>query len=93
MLPPSPQWTLHQLEVAYRQGYLEALLERQPRRPSHDILAASWEAGRRDGAQQRRQRRATPESAPRQALDLGEPGTLKASFDQSAFSNTCELRW
>lgn len=93
MLPPSPQWTLHQLEVAYRQGYLEALLERQPRRPSHGILAASWEAGRRDGAQQRRQRRATPESAPRQALDLGEPGTLKASFDQSAFSNTWELRW
>jgi hypothetical protein len=49
MSPQSPSWTLHQLEVAYRQGYLEALLARKPRRPRHEVLAASWEAGWRDG--------------------------------------------
>ncbi|MDN6856498.1 hypothetical protein QO207_07855 [Pseudomonas sp. CAN2814] len=48
MSPQSPSWTLHQLETAYRQGYLEALLARKPRRPHHEVLAASWEAGWRD---------------------------------------------
>jgi len=51
----SPSWTLHQLEVAYQQGYLEALLKRAPRRPAHEVLAASWEAGWRDGAVRLRQ--------------------------------------
>lgn len=69
MLSASPSWTLHQLEAAYRQGYLEALLERPPRRPAHDILAASWEAGWRDGAERLRVHRSRI-AAPRQELPL-----------------------
>lgn len=70
MLPLSPSWTLHQLETAYRQGYLEALLERQPRCPAHEVLAASWEAGWRDGTERLRQHRARPATTPRKALPL-----------------------
>ncbi|MBB4862938.1 ribosome modulation factor [Pseudomonas nitritireducens] len=66
MSPRSPSWTLHQLEVAYRQGYLEALLGRAPRRPQHDILGASWEAGWRDGLDLLRRKAGLPvaEAAP-----------------------------
>jgi hypothetical protein len=72
MSPQSPSWTLHQLETAYRQGYLEALLARKPRRPQHEVLAASWEAGWRDGAERLRQHRTPPvvAEAPRKALPM-----------------------
>ncbi|MFJ3262704.1 hypothetical protein ACIPK7_20835 [Pseudomonas sp. NPDC086581] len=70
MLPLSPPWTLHQLETAYRQGYLEALLERQPRRPGHDILAAGWEAGWRDGTERLHQQQARAGAKPRKTLRL-----------------------
>lgn len=68
MSSPSSPWTLHQLETAYKQGYLEALLERQPRRPTHEVLAASWEAGWLDGSERLRQHRA--QAVPRKALPL-----------------------
>ncbi|MDH1073770.1 hypothetical protein N5C93_13100 [Pseudomonas nitroreducens] len=68
MSPHSPSWTLHQLEVAYRQGYLEALLGRAPRCPPHEILAASWEAGWRDGGERLRQQQVE------QARPCAEPG-------------------
>ncbi|MBD9515361.1 MULTISPECIES: hypothetical protein [Pseudomonadaceae] len=68
MSSPSSLWTLHQLETAYQQGYLEALLERRPRRPDHDVLAASWEAGWLDGSERLRQLR--PQAAPCKALPL-----------------------
>lgn len=64
MSPHSPSWTLHQLEVAYRQGCLEALLGRAPRCPLHDILAASWEAGWRDGGERLRQRQQKEQAGP-----------------------------
>lgn len=68
MSSPSSPWTLQQLETAYQQGYLEALLERQPRRPAHDVLAASWEAGWLDGSERLRQHRAP--APPRKTLPL-----------------------
>lgn len=68
MSPHSPSWTLHQLEVAYRQGYLEALLGRVPRCPPNEILAASWEAGWRDGGERLRQQQVE------QARPCAEPG-------------------
>lgn len=70
MSPPSSPWTLQQLETAYKQGYLEALLERQPRRPIHEVLAASWEAGWLDGSKRLRQHQSRPQAAPRKALPL-----------------------
>jgi len=70
MSSPSSPWTLQQLETAYQQGYLEALLERQPRRPVHDVLAASWEAGWLDGSERLRQHRTHPQPAPHEALPL-----------------------
>jgi hypothetical protein len=66
----SSPWTLQQLETAYQQGYLEALLERQPRRPVHEVLAASWEAGWLDGSARLRQHRSHLPAVPRKALPL-----------------------
>lgn len=70
MSSPSSPWTLQQLETAYKQGYLEALLERKPRRPAHEVLAASWEAGWLDGRERLRQYRSHTQAAPRKALPL-----------------------
>ncbi|PJI46730.1 MAG: hypothetical protein CTR55_24445 [Pseudomonas sp.] len=42
------------MEIAYRLGYLEAVLGRPARSPTHEVLAASWEAGWQDGAERRR---------------------------------------
>ncbi|MDF3867060.1 ribosome modulation factor [Pseudomonas denitrificans (nom. rej.)] len=68
MSSPSSPWTLLQLESAYRQGYLEALLERPPRSPVHEVLAASWEAGWLDGSERLRQLQT--QAAPRKAQPL-----------------------
>jgi hypothetical protein len=70
MSSPSSSWTLQQLETAYQQGYLEALLERPPRRPVNAVLAASWEAGWLDGSERLRKHQASLTAAPRQALPL-----------------------
>lgn len=53
------EWTLNELDKAYRQGYMAGLAERPLNTlPEHqdDVLSASREAGWRDGCEQRQRR-------------------------------------
>lgn len=54
-----PEWTLSELDKAYRQGYMAGLAERSLETlpaPLDDVLSASREAGWRDGCEQRQRR-------------------------------------
>ncbi|TLP74671.1 hypothetical protein FEA48_10660 [Pseudomonas nitroreducens] len=60
-MPPTNDWSLDDLDVAYSDG-LKAGIAGQPfSPPSDEILAASWEAGWIDACEQLRRRQVLPD--------------------------------